>query len=201
MKNLHPKQQKLLKLLIKNADNPLTYRELMQELETSSKSVVAHHIDQLEKKGYLKRNPHNPRDYTVLENKPEGSLVHIPMYGLAQCGPKGSCLDGDPVDKIPIASKLVHFPANKAFLIKAKGDSMTPLIKEGDLILGEKNNNAKNGDIVICVNNQEALIKIFQKDDNKVILSSYNSKFEPFIAKENFRIEGIVKGIISYNLG
>ena len=48
---LHPVQQKLLSLLIKNSDEPLTVREMQGALSVSSTSVVAHHLTQLEKKG------------------------------------------------------------------------------------------------------------------------------------------------------
>lgn len=62
-------------------------RELQEELGLASPSVVHHHIQQLEKKGYLKRNLSNSKDYIVMGN-PEKSIVYISKYGLAQCGPK-----------------------------------------------------------------------------------------------------------------
>jgi len=49
-KNLHPIQKKLLNLLIKNIDDPLTIRDMMEILDVSSTSVIAHHLTQLEKK-------------------------------------------------------------------------------------------------------------------------------------------------------
>ena len=122
------------------------------------------------------------------------------LYGLAQCGPNGSILDGNPIDRIPIASRLIKFPVEEAFLIVAKGDSMDPKIKPGDFVIVKKRNSAENGDIVVCINNSEALIKIYHREKNKIFLHSENSlKFDPFIASDDFRIEGVVKGIIQYN--
>ncbi|WP_299896699.1 S24 family peptidase [uncultured Aquimarina sp.] len=199
MKNLHPNQEKLIDILRINIDNPLTMIELMEELDVASTSVVHHHIVQLEKKGYLKRNPSNPRDYQLLED-PEKPITYINQYGLAECGSNGSILDGNPVDRIPIASKLLKFPANDAFIVIAKGDSMEPDISSGDYIIAQKKQTASNGDIIVCVNQGVAIIKTFYKNDNQVILHSINSiKHKPFIASEDFKIEGIVKNIIKYS--
>lgn len=199
MKNLHPVQQKLIKILKKNLTDPLTIRELQKELGASSPSVVHHHIQQLEKKGYLRRNPSNPKDYQILADSPEKKITYINLYGLAQCGPKGSILDGSPVDRIAIASQILGFPSSEAFMVKAKGDSMTPKINNGDLVIARKAKNAENGSTVVCINNGEALIKKIQKG-KEIILVSTNSSYEPFVAGEDFRIEGIVRGVYSYKL-
>lgn len=200
MKNISPVQQKLLSTLKKNIDNPLTVRELQEYLDLSSPSLVQHHIIQLEKQGYLKRNPSNPRDYQVVSDG-EKLITYLNLYGLAQCGPNGSCLDGNPIDRIPISSKLLSFKADQGFMVRAKGDSMTPKINNGDLVIVQKSQIANNGDIVVCVNNGEALIKKIEKDKGKIILSSINSeKYRSFIANDDFRVEGVVKGILSYSL-
>ena len=121
------------------------------------------------------------------------------LYGLAQCGRDGSVLDGNPIDRIPIASRLIKFPVEDAFLVEAKGDSMEPKIRSGDLVIAQKRNIADNGSLVICVNNEEVLIKKYYTDGKQTILRSENSKYDPFIASNDFKIEGIVKGIINYS--
>ena len=159
MRKLHVTQEALLSLLKENIDSPLTIRELQELLEISSPSVVQHHILQLEKKGFLKRNPFNPKDYQILSD-PERPIVYLNLYGLAQCGPKGSILDGDPIDRIPIASRLLKFPSDEAFLLEAKGNSMIPKIYPGDLVIVQKSKRADNGEVIICVNDSEVLIKL-----------------------------------------
>lgn len=199
-KPLHPTQQKLLDLLLATIDDPLTIRDLQARLKISSPSVVAHHITQLENKGYLKRNPQNPADYQVLHQSPERLISYVNLYGLAQCGPKGSLLDGNPVDRIPIASKLISFPVAAAFLVRAKGDSMEPRICAGDYVVAKKQNKATDGDVAICINDGEALIKKLQcLKKNEWLLHSFNAaKYPPFLAAKDFRIEGVVKGVIGY---
>ena len=152
MKELHRSQEKLLSILKNNVDSPLTIREIQEELGLSSPSVVHHHIQQLEKKGYLKRNPNNSKDYVVMGN-PEKSIIYIAKYGTAQCGPKGTILSGNPIDRIPIASRLLKFPAEEAFIVEAKGDSMEPKIKHGDLVIARMQKTAENGDLIVCAMN------------------------------------------------
>jgi repressor LexA len=199
MKKLHENQKRLLDLLKSNIDEPLTMLELMEELGVASTSVVHHHILQLEKKGFLKRNPSNPRDYQLL-NEPEKSIVYINLYGLAQCGVNGEILVGNPQDRIPIASQILKFPTSKAFMVKAKGDSMSPKIEEGDLIIAEQVPTATNGDTIVCVNNGETLVKVFQQNDKSIILKSINSsKYDPFLASEDFLIVGVVRNVLNYS--
>lgn len=197
MENLHPTQRKLLGLLEENIDDPLTIRELQDRLDLSSPSLVAHHIQQLEKKGYLKRNPANPQDYQLLQN-PEKPVVRLNLYGLAQCGPSGSILDGTVIDRIPISTKLLNFNSEDAYLVKARGDSMEPLIRDGDLIIVRKTDVVDDGKVVVCVNDGQALIKKLHYAENATLLESLNNQYSPFVAnKDDFRIEGEVKGVIS----
>lgn len=197
---LHPVQRKLLDLLIKNIDDPLTIRELQDALDVSSTSVVSHHLIQLEKKGYLKRNPYNTRDYQVLKDNPEKQIAYLNLYGLAYCGPKGTILDDNPVDRIPIPTRLLSFPSSEGFLVKAKGDSMVPKINEGDIVVARQTNEVDSGKIIICVNKGEALIKKIQKEDQGYILVSLNPKYPPFLASDDFHVVGEVRGIFSNKL-
>lgn len=200
IKNISPVQQKLLSVLKKNIDDPLTIRELQNQLDLSSPSLVQHHIVQLEKSGFLKRNPSNPRDYQIVSEGPEKLITYLNLYGMAQCGPKGSFLDGDPIDRVPISSKLLSCKADQAFMVKAKGDSMSPKINNGDLVIAQKSTTANNGDIVVCVNGGEVLIKKIKKADQIILISLNSVKYDPFLADKDFRIEGIVKSILSYSI-
>jgi len=116
---LHPAQEKLLEILSQNSDEPLTVRELQEIIGASSTSVVVHHMTQLEKKGYLKKNPYNSKDYRVLKT-PDKEIAYLNLYGLATCGPEGSILDGNPIDRMPVSTKFLSFSSDKAFMVKRK---------------------------------------------------------------------------------
>ncbi len=196
---LHPTQKKLLDLLREHSDNPLTIVELKDLLGASSTSVIHHHILRLEKKGYLRRNPSNPKDYRILTDSPDSYMAYINLYGLAQCGPNGSLLEGDPVDRIKMESRILGFPSEEAFMVQAKGNSMTPYIKSGNLVIAQKTQDLGmlNGKVVVCINDGKALIKKLTIQNQEVLLSSFNEKYHPFTAADDFRIEGVVRGVLS----
>ncbi|MCP6720513.1 MAG: peptidase S24 [Patescibacteria group bacterium] len=199
MKALHEKQEKLLGILKKNFGDPLTIRDLQALLEVSSTSVVYHHLIQLEKKGYLKRNPYNPQDFQIIADEPEKQVTFLNLYGQGACNPKGSILDDKPIDRIAISSRMISFPVDQAYILRAKGDSMAPKINDGDLVMVQKANSATSGDIVVCVNNSEVLIKKIIYEGKQVILESINNSYSPFLANiEEFHIEGKARGVISY---
>ena len=200
MKALHPKQTELLEILKSNISDPLTMEELADRLNVSGKSVVFHHIKQLEKKGFLKRNPANPRDYIILKD-PERNVIYLKMYGMAKCGPEGTILDGEPTRIVPVDPSMIYFPACKGFMVEAKGDSMENLIAPHDWLIVEQNHQPKNKDVVVCVNNGEVMVKRFTQDGENVILQSENPRYNPIVADRTaFCVEGIVRSIIKRNV-
>lgn len=188
-------QEKLLKVLQTNVDEPLSYRDIAERLAVVSTNTVFYHLQKLERLGYLKRDPANPKNYQVL-GSPESGTVYLNLYGLARCGPHGHLLDGNPVDRLPVSTRLIPCRASEAFLIRAKGDSMEPRIHEDDIVLARKQHTANDGDIVVCVNGGEALIKKLSRHHHATLLFSLNRSYDPIFAADDFRVEGVVKAIV-----
>ncbi|WP_424244201.1 repressor LexA [Elusimicrobium posterum] len=199
MQKLHENQERLLKLLERYVAEPLSMEELAAEMDISSKSVIHHHIKQLEKKGYIIRNSSNPRYYQI--KNPEEKVVYLPLYGMAKCGPSGTILDGTPDRIVPVDPSMVQFPIKKGFMVEAKGTSMEELIHPKDWLIVEQNNLPKQNDIVVCVNNEETMVKRFHFDGKSILLISDNKKFIPIIADaQTFKVEGIVRSVIKKSL-
>ncbi len=195
---LHPTQKRLLSLLRETIDEPLSMRELQEELGLSAPNLVHHHVTQLEKKGYLLRNPGNSRDYQILSDPIQKAIAYVNRYGLAQCGPSGSILDGNPIERIPVPIRLLGFPPDRAFIVQARGSSMVPRIHNGDIVIAEKAQAANDGDIVVCVNEGSPLIKVIRKLDSGIcLLESLNPDFKPIEIGREFNIEGKVRVVMS----
>ncbi|MES2676896.1 MAG: S24 family peptidase [Pseudomonadota bacterium] len=195
---LHPKQEQLLSILEKNQNNPLSLAQMVREVNASSNNLVLHHLKQLEKKGYLKRNEYNQSDYQVL-TIPEKPISYINFYGEARCGAEGCFIDGEPQDRIPMPSQLIKFKTENAFMIKAKGDSMEPNIYEGDLVIAQKKQEFFNSDMVVCSINGVAVIKEYFKDlYGNVLLKSFNKKHPTILlsAEDQVFIVGKVEQVI-----
>lgn len=194
---LHAKQNALLKLLKKNVREPLSMKDLSEAVDIESPGVLYYHLEQLEKKGYLKRNPDNSKDYVVLD-LPESSVTYISKYGLAECGPEGIFVDGNIVERIPISSSLLRFPASEAFIVEAKGNSMEPRIKGGDIVIARKQNYAEPGDVIICVYQGKARIKQYLVIGKRIVLQSFNEEHKLIEVRDELWIQGVVKNVLSY---
>jgi len=200
MKKLHPTQQRLLELLKRKLGEPLTIRELQSTLDISSPSLIHFHVQQLEKKGFIKRNPANPADFQVLFDT-DNQVCYLNLYGMAKCGPNGTILDGSPVDRIPISTRLLGFPPQDGYLLQARGDSMEPRIPGGAIVIIKKCQYADFDSVVACSYRGEAYIKKLIKEDNSIKLHSFNPAYQDMIVEpETLIIEGVVKGVLSFTI-
>lgn len=203
MKKNHPTQEQILELL-KDTSASYTIRDLQDILDISSPSVVHHHIQQLERKGLLFRNPDNPRDYQVRDPEFNRELW-IGVYGLAQCGVQGKMVDGNAIERLPLSRELLPFSEKDALLVIASGDSMEPRIHEGDYVLVEKKQEFRDKDIILCSVNEETMIKQFVQrvsgDDIHNELHSLNQKYSPIALNDQlFLPVGRVRGILNFSL-
>ncbi len=135
---LHPTQEKIIAFINKNGGNieNLPLRDIGESIGVGRQpQVIAHHIQQLEKKGYLRRDPANKNRITTLE-APITEVAYIDLYGMAQCGPDGFFAEDCVLDRIPLPTRTFGISdPRKYFLVTARGKSMEPMIREGDLVL------------------------------------------------------------------
>jgi repressor LexA len=204
---LHPHQRNLLNFIRKNKGNieSMSLRGIGKEVGLSDKAqVVAHHLLQLENKGFLRRPDSSRKNFEVLEN-PASEVVYVDLYRtMAQCGPDGFLGDDTVIERIPLSSKTFGINNPKDFfLIKPRGKSMEPMIKEGDLVLARKQGDVETGQVAVLVHNGmpkiKKVVKIGGSDKKGCLLRSLNTDFEDEEVGEgesDFRICGQVKGII-----
>lgn len=206
MRNLHATQTKLLQYI--KANNGLmegkSLRDIGEAIGIGRKpQVVSHHIKQLEKLGFLREDGSN---YVVLDT-PVSSVAYINLYSCtAECGPNGFFGNDTVVDRIPLPTKTFGITNPKDFfLIKARGDSMEPMVKEGDLVLAKaQEEEPSSGSIAIVVHENMPKMKKFmsEKIHGRLTywLESINSEKYPreYLDEDSsFRVVGLVKGIIS----
>jgi repressor LexA len=197
MKKLNPTQKQLLKLLTKLSGDGYTIRELQDSLGLSTPSLVFFHLQQLEKKGYIERNPMNPADYRVRQPPEESGLFLVNLYGLARCGPSGTILSGEVEERVELPPQFLGVNLQNPFFVRAHGDSMEPRIHDGDLVLFERRMEVPDGSIVACVDGGRAYIKRMVRSGKKLLLYSLNAKYEPFQADpESFHIEGLAQAVV-----
>lgn len=195
--SLHSTQQRLYELLVeRKADESLTLQKMREELGANSLNTAVHHLKQLERKGYIRRDSMTGRFETLA--RPIRDIIYLNLYGMAGCGPNGFLVEENVVDRIPFPAKQLRVNP-ESFLVRARNNSMEPMIYDGDLVVVEPKRVISNGDVALVVHQEEAKLKRFFKDGSQIILQSLNSEYKPIVVDiddEDVRPVGIVRGVI-----
>ena len=165
-----------------------TYTEMMKLFGFKSKNAVARVVDKLIDIGLVTKD-HLGRLV------PDASFGDIPMLGSVKAGFPSDVAE-EMTDTMNLNDYLVPKKEN-TYILEVDGDSMLDAhITDGDMVIVEKVNKAKDGDIVIANVDGEFTMKYFRKDGPKVWLEPANKKFKPIYPKQYLLITAIVKAVI-----
>lgn len=190
-------QKKILEFLIEQKVNkgfPPTLAEIARFFGYRNRATVQQHLQAIEKKGYIKRNPKLSRGIELtLEDK---FFIPRPILGEVAAG-NPLTIYPDAIDSIELPT-IARMPKD-SFLLRVKGDSLRDAyIFSGDIVIVNPNLEPKNGQIVVAVLDDAAVVKRFYKKKNEIELVSENPEFKPIIIEKkhsSFKIVGIVVGI------
>ena len=196
-KLLTKKQDRIFGFVRKHVQDigyPPTVREIGMAFGISEKG--AHdHLNAIEKKGYIRRIPKKPRAIEILEFVPQKlpqTAVEVPIVGRVAAGEPvlaSENLDGT----LPVPREVVK--EDTCFALRISGQSMIDAgIFEGDLVIVRSQNYADAGDIVVALLDEEATVKRFFRDGNRIRLQPENSVMSPIIV-DDAQILGKVVGL------
>ena len=201
MDTLTDKQKEIFNVIkdsILNKGYPPSVREIGELVGIKSTSSVHAHLNSLEKKGYIRKDPTKPRTIEITDdsfNFTRREVVNVPMVGTVAAG-MPILASENITDYFPIPSELL--PNTDIFMLKVKGDSMINVgIHDGDQIIVSKQNTAKNGDIIVALVEDSATVKTFYKEKNFYRLQPENDFMEPILVKE-VSILGKVIGLFRF---
>jgi repressor LexA len=172
---------------------PPSVREICAATKLKSTATVHGYLVQLEKKGYIKRDPQKPRAIEIMNaGAYNRDLVEVPLVGKVTAGQP--ILAQENIENIfPIPKEML--PEANVFMLSVKGDSMINAgIFSGDYIMVQSTTTAENGDIVVALLEDEATIKRFYKESGHYRLQPENPFMEPIITKD-LKILGKVVGL------
>ncbi|HHU32298.1 MAG: transcriptional repressor LexA [Zhaonellaceae bacterium] len=185
-KDLNKRQQDILEFIQRNIQRkgyPPSVREIGEAVGLSSSSTVHGHLNQLEEKGYIRRDPTKPRAIEIL-NGPYSlkTMVQVPLVGRITAGNPILAVENIE-DTFPLPLELVG--TNDVFMLTVSGESMIEAgIMDGDFLIVKKQSFANNGDIVVALLNDEATVKRFFREKNTIRLQPENRYMEPIYARE-----------------
>ena len=204
---LTARQQEIWNFLVAYVDRhgyPPTVREIGEEVGLASPSTVHAHLANLERAGLLRRDPTKPRALELLgrerreaapqESDERADVARLPLLGQIAAG--GPLLAEQNIED------YVPMPASTKgdFVLRVKGESMIDAgILDGDLVIVQRTQDARNGDIVVALagddeSADEATVKTFYRERDRVRLQPENASLEPIYAG-HVQILGRVVGV------
>lgn len=179
---------------------PPTVRELGERLGLRSSCTVQRHLEALERKGFIRRNPTKARTIEITRGpKPvsrsaaDGGLVPVPIVGTVTAGPPILAVE-NVEGSLALPKSLV--PDGECFMLHVRGDSMINAgLFDGDMALVKKQENADNGDIVVALLEDEATIKRFFRENSRVRLQPENPALDPIIVDRVTILGKVVMGL------
>ncbi|MDW7671795.1 MAG: transcriptional repressor LexA [Bacillota bacterium] len=200
--DLTAKQKSVLeymKKVVLDKGYPPSVREICTAVDLRSTSTVHNHLLNLEKKGYIRRDPTKPRAVEIFDIPFQEQLFKKPMI---QVPILGSVTAGEPMLAIENVEDFFPLPISfvetneEVFMLTIQGTSMIDAgIYDGDYVLVKKQNTADNGDIVVALLEDEATVKRFYKENGHFRLQPENSTMQPIIVDE-VAVLGRVIGLI-----
>ena len=185
---LTKKQKEVLDFIKRfHAENkyPPSIRQICSAIDLSSPATVHVHVNHLVEKGYIKRSAEGNRAMELLvpnEYEDRGKdVVSVPLLGKVTAG--------SPIEAIEMPNESFSLPSylipkkKEVFTLRVDGESMINKgILSDDIVIVERTRDAKNGDMVVAMNdNNEVTLKTFYKEKGYIRLQPENDTMEPII--------------------
>jgi repressor LexA len=189
-----------------------SFDEMREALDLKSKSGVHRLISALEERGFIRRLPNRARALEVIKvpesrgsatvtpirpiiPAPANDVMDIPLHGRIAAGTPIEALQGTESFSVPAAL----LGPGEHYALEVAGDSMVEEgILDGDFALIRKVDNARDGEIVVAlIDNEEATLKTYRREGRMIRLDPANSRYEPQRYDESrVQIQGRLAGLI-----
>lgn len=185
-----------IKDMLRTKGYPPSVREIGTAVGLRSSSTVHSHLTKLEEIGFLRRDPTKPRALEVLGEASwrQENFVPVPLVGRVTAGQPILAIENIE-ETFPLPTSLIGNDED-VFMLTVQGDSMINAgILDGDYVLVRKQKSANNNDIVVAlINNEEATVKRFFKEKDRIRLQPENDGMSPIYSR-NVSILGKVIGV------
>ena len=211
------KQKEILEYMkqeILNKGYPPTVREICTAVGIKSTSTAHKDIESLVRQGYLVKDPSKPRALMVVDPHADKSaktaaspasvemertdIIDIPVVGRVAAGTP-ILAEQNIEDTFPVPAR--YAAGGTSYMLRVRGESMIEAgIFDGDLILVQQQETARNGEIVVAMIDgfeSEATVKTFYHEGDHIRLQPENQSMSPILVKD-VKILGKVKGVFRY---
>ena len=211
MEELTDRQREILTFILKETEVrgfPPTIREIGEQMDIRSTNGVNDHLKALERKGYLNRGEQQSRSLVPTKRarlvlglglRKDSGMVDVPLLGKVAAG--APLLATENVeDSVRIDSFLLGGSGREVFALRVKGQSMIEDgIFDGDYLFVKKTPTAQPGDIVVALIEDEATVKRYYPEGDRIRFQPANATMQPiYVNRSDFRstmLLGLVVGV------
>lgn len=204
MKGLTKRQREVYEFImshIENAQCPPTIREIGDHFGMRSTGTVRDNIRALHRKGYIRHKPRSARGIELVQREDTPTAAgarRVPILGNIAAGQPLLAVENIE-DRIDVDARFLG-KGGTIFGLRVKGDSMRDAgIYDGDYVFVRKQDTAENGDIVAAIINDEATVKRYFHEGNRIRLQPANDMMAPiYVSLEDSEviIAGKVVGVL-----
>ncbi len=196
--NLNDTQRKIYEYLLDRSRKtavPASVREIGAAVGLKSTSSVQANLNALDEAGFITRDPLLKRSIRLNVQDDAKKFIEIPLVGTVAAGTP--ILAAEQIESyIPFAGNISS--DKTLFALKVHGESMINAgILDGDIIIVEQTPEARNGEMVVALIDDEATVKTFYKEEDHFRLQPENDFMDPIICDELI-ILGKVAGLMRY---
>jgi repressor LexA len=209
VEELTDRQRQILTFIVKETETrgfPPTIREIGEEMNISSTNGVNDHLKALERKGYLNRGEQQSRSLVPTKRarlvlglgaRRDADMVEVPVLGRVAAGAPLLATENIE-DSVKIDSFLLGGSGKEVFALRVKGQSMIEAgIHDGDFIFVKKSAQAQPGDIVVALIEDEATVKRYYPEGDRIRFQPANSTMQPiYVNRADFRSTMILGHVI-----
>lgn len=188
MSKISNRQQSILNFIkneVREKGYPPSVREIGEAVGLASSSTVHGHLERLEKKGMIRRDPTKPRAIEILD---EESGLELFSHSVARVPLVGKVTAGVPITATENIEEYFPLPSHyvgddDVFMLSVSGDSMIEAgIHDGDYVIVRQQQTASNGEIVVAMTeDDEATVKRFYKEKDHFRLQPENPALQPIL--------------------
>lgn len=165
-----------------------TYSEMMKLFGFKSKNAVARVVGKMIDAGLVAKD-------SLGRLVPDRVLGEVPILGTVKAG-FPSLAEETLLDSVSLEDLLIS-KKGETYMLEVDGDSMIDAhIEKGDLVIAERSDKAKEGDIVIAEVDGEFTMKYFRMKNGKPWLEAANKNYEPIYPEYDLKICAVVRGVI-----
>jgi len=169
--------------------------EIAENFQFASLNAVFKHLEALEGRGHLHRDPNRARSIELSSEKVWG-VQNVPLLGFVAAG--------RPIEAVPTPETLQipddFLPGRgSCYVLRVQGESMIEEhIEDGDYVIVESRETATNGEMVIAlIDGENVTLKKFFREGHQVRLQPANRELEPIMLDgAKVKVQGVVVGIM-----